>query len=367
MKTVVTIGTFDLLHPGHLDLLRACREVADQRGLEVVVGVNSDEFIFRYKGRLPVMPFGQRAELIQACRYVDRVVCNPQNGQDQISVKPLLQEQGVEVLVVGSDWLPRDYLAQIGVTREDVEELGCTFIFKPYFAGVSSTELRQRLQADQYSLAIKGSGTLIVVPCHNPPRDMLEATCRLENVLLIDNGSHDLSAYFHAKSPETNFFGPTYEAGALFHAFQNYEYDRYLLMQDSIVIEDTTFILHPESHFDGASGVYAFASIAPASVGMTGENYDFISRVFPEFSSYDLNTVSGIQYNSFSISRADLEKVVAAGFLREDRLPKCKRGSEAWERIWGCIFAELGIPISFLGPVGTTDHPVFKKRFMGRN
>ncbi len=60
---VITLGTFDLFHLGHLKLLKRCRDFAGEHGV-VTVGLNTDEFITRYKGKPPVMSYEERAEKV---------------------------------------------------------------------------------------------------------------------------------------------------------------------------------------------------------------------------------------------------------------------------------------------------------------
>lgn len=64
---VYTVGTFDMLHVGHLALLEKCRALGD----EVVVGVASDDVVASYKTNTPIIPLNQRTEMLEALRCVD--------------------------------------------------------------------------------------------------------------------------------------------------------------------------------------------------------------------------------------------------------------------------------------------------------
>jgi cytidyltransferase-like protein len=365
MGNVATIGTFDLLHRGHYELFEYCRGLAVSGGSSFIVGINSDGFILRNKGSLPIINLADRTQAISACRYVDSVDVNPQNGMDQKSILPFIEKHEIKTLVVGSDWLEKDYLTQIGLTGQDLQRLGLSIVFKPYALGISTTKIKQRLLT-RSRRGQSGTGTLVVVPCFNPDHLLAKLLDAVPDALLVDNGTSDFSVYEHIGEPEVNSNGPTYEAGAFLHAFENYEYERYCLLQDSIVINDTKFISDPASLFGGQAGAYALSAIRPASVGMTHENYEFIRTTFPEFSDVSLDGITGVQYNAISLSRAQLKAIVDSRLLNSDRLPRNKGGSEAWERIWGLILDKLEIPLHALSDHASPEHSVFSKTFRAR-
>jgi len=138
---VLTIGTFDLLHPGHVALLERCVELGGERA-HVSVGVNTDDFIKRYKGSYPVMSLVERLEMLRAIRWVDDVLINKGNED----CKVLIDEVKPDLLVVGSDWVGKDYLKQTGLTREYLERRDIALVFLPYTAGISTTALKARLK-----------------------------------------------------------------------------------------------------------------------------------------------------------------------------------------------------------------------------
>jgi glycerol-3-phosphate cytidylyltransferase len=82
--------------------------------------------------------------VLRSCRYVDRVVPNPQREAGD-SILGLLEELGAGIIVVGSDWRDRDYLAQIGVTQAELDNLGWYVVFVPYTEGISTSEIVRRL------------------------------------------------------------------------------------------------------------------------------------------------------------------------------------------------------------------------------
>src|SRR5215207_244736 len=95
-KTVFTNGCFDLLHPGHVDLLRRARAL----GTRLIVAINSDDSVRKIKGDgRPFVTQNDRAELLSALRFVDDVVVF-----DEATPERLIREIKPDVLVKGGDW-----------------------------------------------------------------------------------------------------------------------------------------------------------------------------------------------------------------------------------------------------------------------
>ena len=137
MAVVYTGGTFDLYHKGHVDLLRRCYEFG-----EVVVALNTDEFVREYKGLSPVNTYEEREAVLLGCRYVDSVIPN-EFGQDS---KPTILKVKPDYIVVGSDWLKKDYLAQMSLTVEWLEEQAITLVYVPRVLKLSSTQIKERMK-----------------------------------------------------------------------------------------------------------------------------------------------------------------------------------------------------------------------------
>jgi len=131
---VLTIGTWSVPHLGHAAFLRRCEAFG-----ELVVGVNSDAFVERYRDLPAVYDEGERMALIAALGY--QVVLNDGPGRELIdAVRP-------DVLTIGTDWARRDYLAQIDVTQDWLDERGITVAYVPARPlGISSTSLAERLR-----------------------------------------------------------------------------------------------------------------------------------------------------------------------------------------------------------------------------
>lgn len=95
MKTILTYGTFDLLHVGHIRLLERARALGDY----LIVGLSTDEFN-AVKHKSSFLPYEQRREILDAIKYVDKVIPETCWEQKVADVKA----HGVDVFVMGEDW-----------------------------------------------------------------------------------------------------------------------------------------------------------------------------------------------------------------------------------------------------------------------
>lgn len=132
-KVAFTNGCFDLLHPGHVHVLRAARACADL----LIVGINSDQSVKHIKGPTrPVLPESDRCELLGAMEMVDFVVLfNEPDPQNLISaIRP-------DVLVKGGDWNSEKIIG-----ADIVEEAGGRVVVVPYIKGFSTTEIIERIK-----------------------------------------------------------------------------------------------------------------------------------------------------------------------------------------------------------------------------
>ncbi len=127
MKTIITYGTFDLFHIGHVKLLKRLRAMGDR----LVVGVSSNEFN-AIKGKKSIFPYEHRAYIVGAIKYVDEVF--PEHHWDQKSSD--IVKYGASVLAMGQDWTGKfDHFGDL-----------CEVIYLPRTEGVSTTELKQTLR-----------------------------------------------------------------------------------------------------------------------------------------------------------------------------------------------------------------------------
>ena len=138
---VYTGGTFDLFHSGHVNFLKRCQQIAGVDG-RVVVALNTDEFIYDYKKKKPVLSFDQRKDVLESCRYVSEVVANV-GGSD--SKKNIEMVESVDVIAIGSDWARKDYYAQMEFNQDWLDEKNISLIYIPYTKGISSTFIKGNL------------------------------------------------------------------------------------------------------------------------------------------------------------------------------------------------------------------------------
>lgn len=125
-RTVITYGTFDLFHIGHLRLLKR----AKQHGDKLIVFVSTDEFN-EEKGKSSIFPYEHRAEIIEACQYVDEV--HPETSWEQKIDN--IKEYNVNTFIIGDDWKGKfDFLNSY-----------CNVIYLPRTEGISSTNLKQAI------------------------------------------------------------------------------------------------------------------------------------------------------------------------------------------------------------------------------
>lgn len=137
---VITLGTFDMLHIGHIKLFQKCKELAGCG--KVTVGINSDEFIERYKGKRPVMTYKERMDVILQLKLVDAVFKNNQTYGD---AKQVLLDSKSDMIVIGSDWARKDYVGQLGLDWDWLDDHQIGICYVNYSQGISTTEIKRRI------------------------------------------------------------------------------------------------------------------------------------------------------------------------------------------------------------------------------
>lgn len=128
MKKVITYGTFDLLHYGHVNLLERAKALGDY----LIVVLSSDEFNWNEKHKKCYFSYNERKRLLESIRYVDLVVPETSWNQKVEDIK----EFKVETFVMGDDWKGKfDYLSEY-----------CEVIYLPRTPEISTTQIKQDLQ-----------------------------------------------------------------------------------------------------------------------------------------------------------------------------------------------------------------------------
>ena len=210
MKKVITYGTYDLLHQGHINLLRRAKELGDY----LIVGVTSDSFD-RGRGKLNVRNnVLERVEAVKATGYADEIIIEDYLGQKIDDI----QKYDVDIFAIGSDWEGKfDYLGEY-----------CKVVYLPRTQGVSSTMLRAESQ-DVFRVGIVGSGRIAnrfipeanvvsgveVTSVYNPNKESADAFANKHNLKAFSDSYQqflaDVDAVYVA-SPHLTHYQYTKEA-----------------------------------------------------------------------------------------------------------------------------------------------------------
>ena len=139
-----TTGVFDLFHVGHARILKNARALCDR----LIVGVSTDELVWDYKQKKPVIPFNERLEVVASNRYCDVAVA--QVNRDKMEA---WQRYKFQRMFVGDDWFKSDKWQ--GLDKE-FEDLGVEIVYFPYTESTSSSmitntliELRQKAMEEK--------------------------------------------------------------------------------------------------------------------------------------------------------------------------------------------------------------------------
>jgi len=126
LKKVITYGTFDLLHVGHINMLKRAKELGDY----LVVGLSTDEFN-KIKGKQSIIPYEQRKIILESIKYVDEVIPEENWEQKEKDIK----EKNIDIFVMGDDWKGKfDYLNSL-----------CEVRYLERTKDISSTKIKEAL------------------------------------------------------------------------------------------------------------------------------------------------------------------------------------------------------------------------------
>lgn len=132
-KVGYTTGVFDMFHIGHLNILRRAKEQCEY----LIVGVSTDELVQEYKNKAPIIPFEERAEIVQSIDCVDKVIA--QVDRDKFGA---WRELKFDVMFVGDDWKGKPLFVEV---EKKLKEVRVDVVYFPYTKDTSSTILREKL------------------------------------------------------------------------------------------------------------------------------------------------------------------------------------------------------------------------------
>lgn len=127
MKKVITYGTFDMLHYGHINLLKRAKELGDY----LIVALSTDEFNSNSKNKVTYFKYEERKKLLEAIRYVDLVI--PESNWEQ--KRSDILEFKVDTFVIGDDWKGK---------FDDLKDI-CEVVYLPRTPEISTTKIKEDL------------------------------------------------------------------------------------------------------------------------------------------------------------------------------------------------------------------------------
>ena len=227
MKKVITYGTYDLLHQGHINLLRRAKELGDY----LIVGVTSDSFD-RGRGKLNVRNnVLERVDAVKATGYADEVIIEDYLGQKIDDI----QKYDVDIFAIGSDWMGKfDYLNEY-----------CKVVYLPRTEGISSTMLREENQAN-YRIGIIGSGRI----AHRfVPETKVVNGAEVVSVLNPDVSKAESFAKIHGIEASSDFDSFIKKVDVVYVAsphLTHYDYVKKSLLSEKHVLCEIPFTLSKE-------------------------------------------------------------------------------------------------------------------------
>lgn len=133
-KIGYTQGVYDMFHIGHLNLLNNAKKYCDY----LIVGVNTDRLVKEYKQKVPIISENDRAKIVESIKTVDKVVLT-----DTLDKEEVFKKIKFDAIFIGDDWKHNPRWIQ---TKKSMKAYGVDVIFLPYTKGVSSTDLRVKIE-----------------------------------------------------------------------------------------------------------------------------------------------------------------------------------------------------------------------------
>ncbi len=133
-KIGYTTGVFDMFHIGHLNILKNAKKQCEY----LIVGVSTDDLVKNYKNKTPIISFDERVAIVEAIKYVDKVV--PQTSMDKLAA---WEDLHFDVIFHGDDWRGSPMYNKV---EEELKKVGCETVFLPHTSGTSSTILKDALE-----------------------------------------------------------------------------------------------------------------------------------------------------------------------------------------------------------------------------
>ena len=131
---IITFGTFDLLHIGHINILERCKNFENKEDNELIVGISSDNFSYKKKQRYPIYDENQRKKILESLRFVDKVFIEESFEKK----REYILENNADVFIMGDDW------------KDKFDEFNdiCKVIYLPRTPSISTTKLVEIIKQD---------------------------------------------------------------------------------------------------------------------------------------------------------------------------------------------------------------------------
>jgi cytidyltransferase-related domain len=139
-KIGYTQGTYDLFHIGHLNLLKNAKEQCEY----LIVGINTDRLVKEYKNKNVVISEQDRAKIVESIKFVDEIILT-----DTLDKKDIANKIKFNVIFIGSDWENNKRWIE---TKKDMKKIGIDVVFLPHTDGISSTDIRAKINNTIYKL-----------------------------------------------------------------------------------------------------------------------------------------------------------------------------------------------------------------------